>query len=163
MKNVKDKCPSVDGQRYKVRESYVNCGENTIYSPKTKTYTVEFKQKGRFVSSVDHLNRLCLGVWHNTGNGWQLYVSIDKNDNDTFLYTPRKLSENNDVIEMDGVIIESGTSSGNLLKVVNTIYNILPSNLQTNMNNFYNKVSSSLRKNTDQNVGVAYMTCKRID
>jgi hypothetical protein len=95
-------------------------------------------------------------------NGWQLYISIDKNDNDTFVYTPIKLSENNYVIEMDGIIIESGTSEGNLLKVVNTIYDIMPSNLKKNMNDLYTKITSSLRKNIDQNIGVAHMTCKRM-
>ena len=162
-KNIVSSIPNLNKQKYRVKEWFVQSGVHKFNSPECKTYVCKFKQKGRFVSSVDGRGKECLGIWHNTANGWQLYISIDKNDNDTFLYTPRKLSENNDVIEMDGVIIESGTSSGNLLKVVNTIYNILPSNLQTNMNNFYNKVNSSLRKNTDQNVGVAYMTCKRID
>jgi hypothetical protein len=113
MKNVKDKCPSVDGQRYKVRESYVNCGENTIYSPKTKTYTVEFKQKGRFVSSVDHLNRLCLGVWHNIGCSWQLCLSINKSDNDQFSLTATKITSDNVVKELEGIDIEAGSVPSN--------------------------------------------------
>lgn len=155
--------PNLNRQKYRVKEHYIQSGIQKYDSPECKTYVCKFKQKGRFVSSVDGKGKECLGVWHNTTNGWQLYISIDKNDNDTFLYTPTKLSENNYVIEMDGVVIESGTSAGSLLKIVNAVYDAMPSMFKTKMNDFYNKVNSSLRKNTDQNVGVAYMTCKRID
>jgi hypothetical protein len=113
MKNIKDKIPSVDGQKYKVKESYVNCGESTIYSSKTKQYIVEFKQNGRFVSAVDHLNQLCLGVWHNIGSCWQLYLSIDKGDNDQFILRATKMSSNNIVKELEGVNIESRSVPGN--------------------------------------------------
>jgi hypothetical protein len=155
--------PNLHQQKYRVKESFIQSGVNKINSPKNKVYTCKFKQNGRFVSSLDGKGNECLGVWHNTANGWQLYISIDKNDNDTFLYTPTILSENNDVIEMDGVIIESGTSAGNVLKIVDTIYDVMPSTLKTKMKDFYNKINTSLRKKTDQNVGVAYMTCKRVD
>ena len=42
MKTFKNnsKVPSVDGETYKVKEFFVNCGENTISSPKTKKYKV---------------------------------------------------------------------------------------------------------------------------
>ena len=109
MKNNKEKCPSVDGQKYKVRESFVNCGENTIDSPKTKRYIVEFKQKGRFVSAVDQNNKTCLGVWHNAGSMWQLYLSIDKPDNDLFVLTATKITSDNYVKELEGIDIESGS------------------------------------------------------
>jgi hypothetical protein len=170
MKNNNDKfvlsssqIPNLNGQKFRVIERFIQGGIHKIDYPGHKTYVCKFKQKGRFVSSKDEKGRECLGVWHNTGNGWQLYISIDKNDNDTFLFTPTKLSETNDVFEMEGVIIESGTSQGNLLKIVNTIYDIMPLKIKKNMNGLYNKINSSLRKNTDQNVGFGYMTCKLIE
>ena len=117
MKNSKEsgcKVPSVDGQKYKIRESFVNCGENTIDSPKTKRYTVQFRQKGRFVSTFDHKKRLCLGVWQNTGcGGWQLIMSIDKDDNDLFMLTPTKMTSDNIVKEFQGVNIKAGSAINN--------------------------------------------------
>ena len=155
--------PNLNGQKYKVTERFVQSGIHKYNSPESKSYVCKFKQKGRFVCSVDAKKNECLGVWHKTMNGWQLYISIDKNGNDKFVFTPTKLSENNEVIEMDGIIIESGTSEGKLLKAVNKIYDIMPSSLKKNMNDLYNNINSSLRKNTDQNAKVAYMTCKRIE
>jgi hypothetical protein len=155
--------PNLNRQKYKVTERFVQSGIHKYNSPESKSYVCTFKQKGRFVSSMDANNNECIGVWHRTTNGWQLYFGIDKNDNDTFMYTPIKISKNNYVIEMDGVVIESGTSKSILLRVVNTIYNAMPSNLKKNMNELYNNINSSLRKRTDQNAGVAYMTCKRIE
>jgi hypothetical protein len=154
--------PNLNGQKFKVNERFVQSGIHTFSSPQHKTYICKFKQKGRFVSSTDANKNECLGVWHQTINGWQLYISIDKNDNDTFVFTPTKLSENNEVIKMDGIIIESGTSKGGLLKVVNAIYDALPSNLKKNTSNIYNKINSQLRKNIHQNLGVAHVTCMRI-
>jgi len=155
--------PNLNGQKFRVKEQFIQSGIHKIDSPECKTYICKFKQKGRFVSSMDAKKNECLGVWHQTTNGWQLYFGIDKNDNDAFIYTPIIISENNYVIEMEGVVIESGTSKGMLLKVVNIIYNAMPSNLKKNMNDLYNNINSSLRKSTDQNAGVAYMTCKRIE
>ena len=154
--------PNLNGQKYKVTERFVQSGIHKYNSPECKSYICEFKQKGRFVCSVDGKKNECLGVWHKTMNGWQLYIGIDKNDNDTFIYTPIKLSENNNVLEMDGINIEAGTSEGLLLKVVNKIYDIIPSNLKKNMNDFYTKITCSLRKNKDQNLGVSHITCKRV-
>ena len=159
----KNNIPNLNNQKYKVKECFVQCGIHKYNAPESKTYTCKFKQKGRFVYSIDGQGRVCLGVWHKTTNGWQLYFSIDKPDNDSFIYTPTKVSQNNHVLEMDGINIELGTSKGGLLNVVNAIYKSLPSNLQKNMNNMYNNVNSLLRKNTDQNLGVSHMTCKRID
>jgi hypothetical protein len=155
--------PNLNGQKFKVIEKYVQSGIQKYNSPDSKTYVCEFKQKERFVSSVDAKKNECLGIWHNSGNGWQLHISIDKNDNDTFILTPTKILENNDVMEMDGINIESGTSKGGLLKVVNVIYNALPSNLKKNTSDLYNKINSSLRKNIDQNLGVAHMIYRRIE
>jgi hypothetical protein len=88
--------PNLNGQKYKVIEKYVQSGIQKYNSPDSKTYVCEFKQKERFVSSVDAKKNECLGIWHNSGNGWQLHISIDKNDNDTFILTPTKILENND-------------------------------------------------------------------
>ena len=118
------KVPSVDGQKYKVRESFVNCGENTINSPKIKRYTVEFKQKGRFVSAVDQYNRTCLGVWHNAGCMWQLYIAIDKPDNDQFVLTATKITSDNRVKELEGVDVELGSSPSNPLQKLGVGYMI---------------------------------------
>ena len=107
--------PNVHGQKYKVKEWFIDSGANTIDSPEYKTYNVQFKQKGRFVSSVDGKNNECLGVWHNAAlsGGWQLYLSIAKDDNDTFILTPITLSSKNYVKELEGVNIESGSSKIN--------------------------------------------------
>jgi hypothetical protein len=155
--------PNVNGQKYKVTERFVQSGIHKYNSPECKTYICKFKQKDRFVSSIDAKKNECLGVWQRTTNGWQLYFGIDKNDNDAFIYTPIIISENNDVIEMDGVVIELGTSKGILLKVVNAIYHALPSKLKKNTSDLYNKINSSLRKNIDQNLGVAHMIYRRIE
>ena len=155
--------PNLHGQKFRVKERFIQSGVHKFGFPETKTYTCKFRQSDRFVYSKDANNNECVGVWHKHNSGWQLYFSIDKNDNDTFIFTPTKVSENNDVIEMDAIIIESGTSQGFLLKSVNTIYNAMPQNLKKNMKDIYNNINSSLRKNTDQNTGVAYMTCKRIE
>ena len=48
--------PNVHGQKYKVKEWFIDSCANTIDSPEYKTYNVQFKQKGRFVSSVDGKN-----------------------------------------------------------------------------------------------------------
>jgi hypothetical protein len=112
--NNNSKVPSVDGETYKVKELFVNCGENTIHSPKTKKYTVVFSQNGRFVSALDHEKRLCLGVWQNRGCGrWQLILSINKGDNDLFILTPTKITSDNVVKEFDAVNIEAGSTSSN--------------------------------------------------
>lgn len=118
MKNNKEKCPSVDGQKYKVRESIVDHGEHTIDSPQIKRYIVEFKQKGRFVSAVDHNNRTCLRVWHNAGCMWQLYMAIDKPDNDQFILTATKITADNCVKELEGIDIELGSRPDNTLQKV---------------------------------------------
>ena len=163
MKDCDKNIPNLNNQKYKVKECFVQSGIHKYNAPESKTYTCKFKQKGRFVYSKDGQGRDCLGVWQNTGDSWQLHMSIDKYDNDLFIYTPTKVSQNNHVLEMDGINIELGTSKGGLLNVVNAIYKSLPLNLQKNMNNMYNNVNSLLRKNTDQNLGVSHMTCKRID
>lgn len=127
MKNNKDssgKVPNVNGQRYKVKESFVNYGENTIYSPKTKRYTVVFRQKGRFVTAFDHLNQLCLGVWHNIGSCWQLYMSIDKGDNDQFILRATKITSDNIVKELEGVNIEPGSIPNNPVQKLGVGYMI---------------------------------------
>ena len=154
--------PNVNGQKYKVTERFVQSGIHKYNSPESKSYVCEFKQKDRFVSSMDANNNECLGVWHRTTNGWQLHCGIDKNDNDCFIITPTKISENK-VTEMDGVVIEAGTSKGILLKVVNAIYHALPSKLKKNTSDLYNKINSSLRRNIDQNLGVAHMIYRRIE
>ena len=154
--------PNLNRQKYKITEKYVRCGINNVDSPESKTYTCKFKQNGRFVSSMDAKKNECLGVWINTSGVWQLHLSIDKNDSHTFYLTPKKIVENN-IIEMDGIILEFGTSKGYLLKSVNAIYNTMPSNLKKNMNGVYKKINSFLRKNTDQNLKVAHMICKRIE
>ena len=155
--------PNLNGQKFRVKEQFIQSGIHKYNSPECKTYICKFKQKGRFVSSLDAKKNECLGVWHKTMNDWQLYITIDNNGNDKFVFTPTKLSENNEVIKMDGMIIEAGTSKGNLLKAVNIIYDIMPSSLKKNMNDLYNNINSSLRKNTSQNAKVAYMTCTRIE
>jgi hypothetical protein len=68
-KNNNEKIPNVHKQKYKVKEWFINSGVNTIDHPQYKTYNVQFKQKGHFVSSVDGKNNECLGVWHNTLSG----------------------------------------------------------------------------------------------
>ena len=106
--------PNVHGKKYKVKEWFINSGTHTIDSPEYKTYTVQFKQKGRFVSTVDGNKNECLGVWHNTlSGGWQLYLSIAKDDNDTFILTPIKITSKNYVKELEGVNIEAGSSKTN--------------------------------------------------
>ena len=107
--------PNVHGQKYKVKEWFINSGAHIIDSPQYKTYNVQFKQRGRFVSAVDGKNNECLGVWHNAAlsGGWQLYLSIAKDDNDTFILTPITLSSKNYVKELEGVNIESGSSKIN--------------------------------------------------
>jgi|688.fasta_scaffold244379_3 hypothetical protein len=113
-KNNNEKVPNVHGQKYKVKEWFIDSGIHTIDSPEYKTYNVRFKQKGRFVSTVDGNNNECLGVWHNTlSGGWQLYLSIAKDDNDTFILTPKKTTSKNRVKELEGVNIESGSSKTN--------------------------------------------------
>ena len=67
-----------------------------------------------FVSTFDHKKRLCLGVWQNTGcGGWQLIMSIDKDDNDLFMLTPTKMTSDNIVKEFQGVNIEAGSAINN--------------------------------------------------
>ena len=105
--------PNVHGQKYKVKEWFVNSGVHTIDSPEYKTYTVQFKQKGRFVSSVDGKNNESLGVWQKISGGWQLYLSIAKDDNDTFILTPITISSKNYVKEFDCINFEAGSSKTN--------------------------------------------------
>lgn len=154
--------PNVNGIKFKVKEWFVRSGISNINSPECKKYVCEFDQKGRFVSSKNEKNKQCLGVWYNKHNEWKLICSIDRKDNCTFVFTPTKMSENNDVIEMEGYLLEAGTSAGILLNVVNSLYDIMPSMFKTKMKDLYSKLNSSLRKNTDQNLKVGYMTCKRI-
>lgn len=155
--------PNLHKQKYKVKEWFIQSGIHTIDSPECKTYECTFKQKRRFVSSVDGKNNQCLGVWHNTGNGWQLYVSIDKNDNDCFIITPTKISENKKVTEMDGINIEAGTSKNLLFKLMNAMYHAMSPNLKKYMSNIYNSINSSFRKNIiNQNLGVSHITFERI-
>ena len=114
--------PNVNGQKYKVTERFVQSGIHKYNSPDSKTYVCEFKQKERFVSSVDAKKNECLGIWHNSGNGWQLHISIDKNDNDTFILTPIKITSKNYVKELEGIDIEAGISKTNPSQILGVSY-----------------------------------------
>ena len=106
--------PNVHGKKYKAKEWFIDSGAHTIDSPEYKTYNVRFKQKGRFVQTVDENNNECLGVWYNTlSGGWQLYLSISKDDNNIFIFTPTKTTSKNYVKELEGVTIEAGISKIN--------------------------------------------------
>jgi len=155
--------PNLNGQKFRIKEQFIQSGIHNVDSPESKTYICKFKQKGSFVSSTDAKKNECLGVWNHTSGKWQLYLSIDKNDSHVFILTPKKILENNVITEMEGILIEFGTSKGYLLKSVDAIYNAMPSNLKKNMIDFYNIINSSLRKKTNQILKVAHMTIKRIE
>jgi hypothetical protein len=101
--------PNVNGQKYKVKEWFIDGGINTIDSPEYKT--------------VDENNNECLGVWHNTlSGGWQLYLSIAKDDNNTFIFTPTKTTSKNYVKELEGISIEAGILKTNPSQILGVGY-----------------------------------------
>jgi hypothetical protein len=162
-KSPSSEIPNLDGKKFEVTEWFIQSGIHKIDSPQSKSYTCTFKQRGHFVSSKDKFKNECLGIWHDTCNGWQLIMSIDKEDNGVFYFTPTKMSENNNVLEMKGTVLKCGTLPNILLNTVNTIYDIMPQYIKKNINEVYSKTSSSLRKNTKQILKVAHMSCKRIE
>ena len=106
--------PSIAGN-WNFTETSVKDGQQTIYTPVTKTYnSVIIEQNGRFVSSKAGGALTYLGVWKfNCKSGWELYNVENGNDNDTFILTPITLSSKNYVKELEGVNIESGSSKIN--------------------------------------------------
>ena len=51
--------PNLNGQKFRVKEQFIQCGIHKYNSPECKTYICKFKQKGRFVSSMDAKKNEC--------------------------------------------------------------------------------------------------------
>lgn len=113
--------PSIAGN-WNFTEMLVKDGQQTIYTPVTKTYSVTIEQNGRFVSSKDDYGVNYLGVWKfNCKSGWDVYFIQNDNDNDTFIYTPVCI-KNNIVYKIDGINFEAGTDPSNKDQVASVAY-----------------------------------------
>lgn len=121
MKNLNP--PNIAGN-WSFTETFVRDGQETIYTPVTKTYdSVIIEQNGRFISSKnDSGGPTFLGVWKfNCKSGWDVYIIQNDNDNDTFIYTPICI-KNNIVYKIDGINFEAGTNPSNKNQVASVAY-----------------------------------------